>query len=108
MAYDFLKNDYYNILDEREYCSDEETSAYLEIIKNGDLLPENVHYAVSPDGKRRFYRYPQLNNDELISCMLLNLAKSLNSIRRYIEFFAGIAAIGLILVVVASCSMIIN
>lgn len=108
MAYDFLKGDYYNVLDERKYCSNEESETYLENIKNGEPLPEDVHYTTTSEGKKCFYRYPQLNNDELISCILLNQAKSLNSIRRCIEFCTGIVAISLLITIIASCSIMMK
>ena len=81
----------------RDDCSDEENESYLEMLQNGQPLPDGIYRYESPDGDEldEFYRLqgPVLTQEELGAYLALKQYQEIRTIRKCMVLLSVLAVI---------------
>ena len=90
-------------------CSPEDNRQYLELLKNGQALPQGVYRKKDIDGRELdlFYTVydPQLSEKEISEYIELMQYKEIRTIRKCVVFFTVLTIISLILGIIAGLSL---
>ena len=82
---------------QRDDCSDEENESYMEMLQNGQPLPDGIYRYESPDGEEldEFYRLQGsvLTQEQLEAYLALKQYQEIRTIRRCVVLLFVLAVI---------------